>query len=91
MKKQPTIEVLAIRVDGKVVDFEGINDCYTNIQVCISKDYNLDETALKKLRDDRFTSEYDDSFNLGEAEAGDMTFTSGNLSVMIESFPILIN
>ena len=82
--KNSKIEVLVIRVNGKVVDFEGINDHYTIVQLSVKKE-DLDVEALEYLKNEQYVTEYEDSFYLGENEAKDCYLEVGNLSIQMET------
>ena len=83
MKKQ-TLEVLVIRVNGEVVDYEGINDHYTSVQVALPKSYDLDAEALDYLRMDDYIREDNSNFYFYENEAKDMELEAGNLRIKME-------
>ena len=83
MNKQ-TLEVLVIRINGEVVDYEGINDHYTAVQVALTKSYDLDDKALDYLRTNDYIREDNSNFYFYENEAKDMELEAGNLRIKIE-------
>ena len=83
MMKQ-TLEVLVFRVNGEVVDYEGINDHYTAVQVALQKSYDLDAEALDYLRTNDYIREDNNNFYFYENEAKDMELEEGNLRIKIE-------
>ncbi len=80
-------ELLVVRVDGKVVDYEGMNDIYTTVQVQINeKDLNTE--AIEYLENNEYITKYEDVFFLGENEAKDQYLEVGNLSIKIENVQV---
>jgi len=81
------LQAVTARINGKLIGYEGINDSYTSVQLCVKK-ADLDKETIKVLSDNRFIFESEDSFNLGENEAKDYQMKYGNLEVQIEDFEV---
>jgi len=81
---QVDIELIVARFKGVVIFAEAIGDCYTYVQVIISKK-DIDEGVISELQKVSYYSESDTGFNLGEHEAKDACGTHGDLVIAIES------
>lgn len=79
------IDILTVRVNGKVKSYEGINDGYTVIQLNVYKEW-LSEDEIQHLRDSGW-EEYDTHFS-EEQEAMDLYVNFGNLKISIETVKI---
>lgn len=82
------IEVLTVRYNGEVKIVEGINDCYTNVQIFIPHNWNLDQETVDALKTDRWVQETLDGWHLGESEAKDFNNSYGNITIQIEEVEI---
>ena len=78
------VEFVVARLDSKIIFIEPIQDCYTNVQVILSKE-DLDEETIKELQSIKWFYESDEGFNLGWNEAKDITGIYGNVANKIES------
>ena len=86
-----SLQAVVARFNGKVIAYEGINDIYTTVQLCVSKN-DLDDTTIELLKNTQYVYESDTGFNLGENEAKDYQDTYGDsLTVGIETFDIEVN
>lgn len=82
------IQVLVARFKGVAISYEGINDCYTTVQLCVKK-CDLDDETIDILHNTRYVYESDTGFNLGENEAKDYQSNYGkDLTVQIETVSI---
>ncbi len=79
------IDILTVRINGKVKAYEGINDYYTVIQLNVYKEW-LSEAEMQHLRDLRWY-ECDTHFS-SEQEAMDLYVDFGNLKISIERVKI---
>lgn len=85
------LKAVVARFNGKVIAYEGINDIYTIVQLCVSKN-DLDDTTIELLKNTKYVYESEHGFNLGENEAKDYPDTYGdNLTIGIETFNIEVN
>jgi hypothetical protein len=78
------VEFITARLVNKLLFVEAIQDCYTEVQVIISKN-DLDAESLDALSGNLCVTEFTNSFNLGSYEAKDVCDVYGNLVVAIES------
>lgn len=78
------VEFIVARLNGKILFIETIQDCYSNVQVIISKS-DLDEDTIKEFQSLRYKTESETDFNLGECEAKDITGKIGNVVIAIET------
>lgn len=81
------IEVLVIRINGKIDQVIGIHDRYTIVMLIIPK-RDLNEEAIKKLTED-YHIENDSCIHLYENEAKDQVRDIGNLKINIETINLL--
>ena len=84
------VEFIVSRLNGKILFIETIQDCYSNVQVIISKS-DLDEDTIKDFQSLRYKTENETGFNLGECEAKDITGKIGNVVIAIETVKIELN
>ena len=82
------IDVLTVRVNGKVKAYEGINNHDTVIKIYVYKEW-LSKAEIQYLRDSRWY-EYDTYF-YQEQEAKDIYEDFGNLKISIETVEIKLN
>ncbi len=78
------VEFVVARLDSKIIFIEPIQDCYTNVQVILSKE-DLDELSIKELSGTLHISESNTGFNFGDYEAKEIPGIYGNVSIKIES------
>jgi hypothetical protein len=84
------IKALVARFNGKAISYEGINDSYTTVQLCVKK-ADLDEATIEYIKGSKYIYDFGDGFNLGEHEAKDYPYNYGeSLTVSIETFEINI-
>lgn len=86
-----SLQAVVARFNSKIIAYEGINDLYTLVQLCVNKD-DLDDITINTLQNTKYVYESDTGFNLGENEAKDYPDTYGDsLTVGIETFDIEVN
>jgi hypothetical protein len=102
MNMKANIEVFVTRINGEVVEMQGISDCYTEVSQC----YHIENVTDEQLREYYTSEKYglnevyynynresldSDGYFYLQGEAKDITGTIGNVTTTIEKVEVEIN